>query len=110
MMRPFLPERERQERIVAALRKVSEVSGRSLAQAALAWLRYRDIPVIPIIGARKLSQVEDNLASLSLSLSPEQVQALDKASAIELGFPHDFYRREMVKNVVYGGMRDRIMA
>jgi aryl-alcohol dehydrogenase-like predicted oxidoreductase len=110
MMRSFLPERQRQERVVGALRKVSAETGRSLAQAALAWLRYRDIPVIPIIGARKLAQFEDNLASLSLTLTPEQVKTLDEASQIELGFPHDFYRREMVSGFIYGGLRDRILA
>jgi aryl-alcohol dehydrogenase-like predicted oxidoreductase len=110
MMRAFLPEPERQERIVAALRKVSKETGRGMAQAALAWLRYREIPVIPIIGARKLAQFQDNLASLTVELTPEQVKTLDEASAIELGFPHDFYRREMVRNLVYGGLRERILA
>jgi aryl-alcohol dehydrogenase-like predicted oxidoreductase len=110
MMQSFLPERERQERVVAALRKVAGETGRSLAQVALAWLRYRDIPVIPIVGARKLAQFEDNLASLSLPLTPEQVKSLDEASQIELGFPHDFYRREMVTGFIYGGLRDRILA
>ncbi|MGA7235013.1 MAG: aldo/keto reductase [Bryobacteraceae bacterium] len=110
MMRSFLPERQRQERVVAALRKVAGETGRSLAQVALAWLRYRDIPVIPIIGARKLTQFEDNLASLSLLLTPEQVKSLDEASQIELGFPHDFYQREMVAGFIYGGLRDRILA
>src|SRR5215472_14839385 len=84
MMRSFLPERERQERVVGALRKVSGATGRSLAQVALAWLRYRDVPVIPIVGARKLSQFEDNLASLSLTLEPEHVKTLSEASHIDL--------------------------
>ena len=109
MMRSFLPEAGRQERIVAALRQVSQQTGRSLAQVALAWLRHRDVPVFPIIGARKLSQFEDNLASLSLALSAEQLKTLDEASQIELGFPHDFYQRELVRGLVYGGMRDRIV-
>jgi aryl-alcohol dehydrogenase-like predicted oxidoreductase len=110
MMRQFLPQRERQDRIVAALRKVSERTGRPMAQVALAWLRSRTIPVIPIIGARKLSQVQDNLASASLELSPEQVAILDEASQVELGFPYDLYRRDLVRNFAYGGMRDRILA
>jgi len=109
MMRSILPEAGRQERIVAALRQVSQQTGRSLAQVALAWLRHRDVPVFPIIGARKLSQFEDNLASLSLALSAEQLKTLDEASQIELGFPHDFYQRELVRGLVYGGMRDRIV-
>ena len=110
MMKPWLPAQERTDRVVTAVRKVSEETGRSLAQVALAWLRYRDVPVFPIIGARKMSQFEDNLASLTLQLSAEQVKVLDDASAIELGFPHDFYKNEMVRGLVYGGMRDRILA
>lgn len=108
MMQSFMPEQERQDRVVAALRTVSEQVGRSMAQVALAWLRYREVPVIPIIGARKLSQFEDNMASLTLELTAEQVKALDDASRIELGFPHDFYRRDLVRGLVYGGLRDRI--
>lgn len=110
MMRSWLPSGDRTEKIVAALNIVSKESGRSPAQVALAWLQRREIPVIPIIGARKLSQFQDNLASLSLTLTPEQVKLLNDASRIELGFPHDFYDREMVRTFVYGGMRERILA
>ncbi len=109
MMRSFLPDAARQERVVAALRRVSQETGRSLAQVALAWLRYRDIPVFPIIGARKLAQLQDNIDSLSLALTEDQVKTLDEASHIELGFPHHFYQRDMVRSLVYGGMRDRIL-
>jgi hypothetical protein len=35
---------------------------------------------------------------------------LDEASRIELGFPHEFYTRDLVRGLVYGGMRDRIVA
>ena len=44
------------------------MTGRSMAQFALAWLCYRPVPVIPIIGGRELPQFEDNLAS-DLALS-----------------------------------------
>jgi aryl-alcohol dehydrogenase-like predicted oxidoreductase len=110
MMKGFLPEPERAGRIVAAVKTVSDQIGRSMAQIALAWLRYRSLPVIPIIGARKLSQLHDNLASFELTLSAEQLKALDEASRIELGFPHDFYAKEMVRTFIYGGLRDRILA
>lgn len=101
---------DRPDRIVAALNKVSQQTGRSAAQVALAWLNYRDIPVIPIIGARRMSQLKDNLDSATVKLSPEQLSALNEASAIELGFPHEFYSNELVMNMAYGGMRDRIVA
>ena len=110
MMKQFLPEEQRTARIVAAVKRVADQAGRSLAQVALSWLRTRPVPVIPIIGTRKLSQLQDNLASLDLWLSAEQVKALDDASQIELGFPHDFFAKEMVRTLVYGGMRDQIAA
>ena len=94
----------------AALKTVSDEIGRSMAQVALAWLRYRAVPVIPIIGARKLSQFQDNLASFDLTLSEDQLKTLDEASRIELGFPHDIFSREMVRAMAYGGMRDQILA
>jgi aryl-alcohol dehydrogenase-like predicted oxidoreductase len=109
-MKDFMPEQQRTDRVVAAVKDVADQTGRSMAQIALAWLRYRPVPVIPIIGARKLSQLQDNLASLDLSLSREQVQALDEASQIDLGFPYHLYGKENVRAMVYGGMRDQILA
>jgi aryl-alcohol dehydrogenase-like predicted oxidoreductase len=110
MMKAFMPEQQRTDRIVAAVKTVSAEIGRSMAQVALAWLRYRPVPVIPIIGARKLSQLQDNLASFDLTLSADQLRTLDEASRIELGFPHDFYAIDMVRTFAYGGMRDQILA
>ena len=110
MMKPFLATGKRTDQIVAALETVSQQVGRSFAQVALAWLRYREIPVIPIIGARSVDQLRDNLGSLDFELSREQVAVLDRASAIELGFPHDLYELEMVKSLVSGGMGDKIQA
>ena len=68
------------------------------------------VPVIPIIGARKVSQLQDNLTSLGLDLSAEQVKALDEASGIELGFPYYLYDAQMTRALMYGGMRDSIVA
>jgi aryl-alcohol dehydrogenase-like predicted oxidoreductase len=107
-VRQFKPDEQRTARIVAAVKKVAEEVGRSMAQVALAWLRYRVTPVIPIIGAKKLTQLQDNLASLDLALSAHQLKTLDEASHIELGFPHDFYARDMVRTFVYAGTRDLI--
>jgi aryl-alcohol dehydrogenase-like predicted oxidoreductase len=109
-MKDFMPEQQRTDRIVSAVKAVSDRTGRSMAQVALAWLRYRPVPVIPIIGARKLSQLHDNLASLDLTLSAEHVKALDEASQIDLGFPYHLYAKESVRAIAYGGMREQILA
>lgn len=47
---------------------------------------------------------------MALELSEKQMSKLNEASAIELGFPHESYEREMVKRFVHGGMGDRILA
>ena len=109
-MKQFLQKQQRTDRIVAAVKTVSDESGRSIAQIALAWLRYRPVPIIPFIGARNLSQLQDNLASVELTLSADQLKTLDEASRIELGFPHDLYAKEMVRTFAYGGLRDQILA
>jgi aryl-alcohol dehydrogenase-like predicted oxidoreductase len=110
MNKDFMPEQERADRVVAAVKTVSDETGHSMAQVALAWLRYREVPAIPIIGARKLSQLQDNLASFDLTLSADQLKTLDEASRIELGFPYSMYAKGMVRGVTYGGMRDQILA
>jgi aryl-alcohol dehydrogenase-like predicted oxidoreductase len=108
-MKDFVPEERRATRIVSALKSVSAQAGRSMAQVALAWLHYRAVPVIPIIGARTVSQLQDNLASLDLDVSAEQLKSLDEASRIEPGFPERLYGTDMVRAIRYGGTRDRLL-
>ena len=108
-MKEFLPDEQRAARIISAVKAVSEQVGRSMEQVALAWLRYQTVPVIPIIGARKVSQLQDNLASLDLELSAEQLKSLDGASRIEFEFPQSIYEREMVRSIRYGGTWDRLL-
>jgi aryl-alcohol dehydrogenase-like predicted oxidoreductase len=108
-MKDFLPEEQRAAPIISAVKSVSEQTGRSMAQVALAWLRHQTVPVIPIMGARKVSQLQDNLASLDLELSAEQLKSLNGASQIELGFPQSIYERETVRGTRYGGIWDRLV-
>jgi aryl-alcohol dehydrogenase-like predicted oxidoreductase len=108
-MKEFLPEEQRAARIISAVKSVSAQVGRSMAQVALTWLRHQTVPVVPIIGARKVSQLQDNLASLDLELSAEQLTSLDPASRIELGFPQGIYEKEMARALRYGGMWDHLL-
>jgi diketogulonate reductase-like aldo/keto reductase len=82
--------------------------GRPTSQVALNWLRQQPIDIIPIIGSRKLAQVQENLSSLEFELTPEQMQQLDSISAIELGFPHDFLKSPMVLDFAFGGTLAKI--
>src|SRR5712672_3240948 len=108
-MKEFLPEDQRATRIISAVKAVSKQTGSSMAQVALAWLRYQTVAVIPIIGARKVSQLQDNLGSVDLELSAEQLKSLDGASRIELEFPQGIYERETVRARRYGGTWDRLL-
>ena len=84
---------ERNLAIAGAVVEVADKAGKSPAQVALNWLRAKP-GMIPILGARKLSQLEDNLRCLEWSLDAQQIRRLDEASDIELGFPMDFLRRK----------------
>ena len=42
-------------------------------------------------------------------LSSSQVKRLDEVSQIELGFPHDFLDKPMVRSFTFGGLRERII-
>ena len=106
----FMASDARKEAIAREVVAVARACDRSPAQVALAWLRQRTAPVIPIIGARKLAQVKDNLACVDIRLEPALVQRLDTVSRIEMGFPHRFFANEMVRSLSYGGMWDRIDA
>ncbi len=76
--------------VAEAVGKVAADVGRTPAQVALNWVLTRDGVTAPIIGARTLEQLEDNLGAAGWQLDPEHEHALDEASAIELGYPYDF--------------------
>jgi diketogulonate reductase-like aldo/keto reductase len=72
---------------------------------ALAWLytRAQGGPVIPIVGARTRAQLDENLASLNVTLEPFQRARLDDATQIDAGFPHQFLASEMMRKFLTGG-------
>jgi aryl-alcohol dehydrogenase-like predicted oxidoreductase len=108
MLEGFTDIDARKLAIAEAVQSVAQDSGSTQAQVALAWLRRQQGVIIPIIGARTASQLKDNLGCLDVTLDREHLERLDKASRIELGFPHDFFKGDLVRQLVYGGMRDSI--
>jgi aryl-alcohol dehydrogenase-like predicted oxidoreductase len=89
--------------IAKALDQVAHALGKSPAQVAIRWTMQQPGTVIPIVGSRRAAQIKDNLGAAEFVLSEEHMAALGQASAIELGFPHDFLKSEGVQNVTYGG-------
>jgi diketogulonate reductase-like aldo/keto reductase len=63
---------------------------------------------IPIVGATKLSQLEENLKVTDIIIPDEDMKRLDEASTISMGFPGDFYKEEGVRLNNFGGFYDRV--
>lgn len=80
---------------------IAKEAGHTPAQVALNWLRQRNGAVVPIIGARKLEQVRDNIACTDWRLDEAAMLRLDAVSGIDLGFPAKFMAE--AADFVYGG-------
>ncbi len=80
-------------RVIDALFEVAERVGRTPAQVAIRWLLQRPGVTAPIIGARNLDQLEDDLGAAEFELPPEEMSRLDQASEIPLPYPYDAIRR-----------------
>ena len=95
---------ERASSIVHVVTAVAKEIEATPAQVALAWVRHRG--AIPLIGARTVDQIVQNLKTLKLSLSEDQIHRLEEASAFDLGFPHTYNIN--TRRIVFGGMFERI--
>ncbi|MFC2253255.1 aldo/keto reductase [Labrys portucalensis] len=91
--------------IADVVKAVAGETGHTPSQVALAWTLTNPAVASPLIGARTLAQLEDNLGALEVTFSDEQRSRLEAASAIELGFPHDFLNRPLTRNVMFGGLK-----
>jgi len=72
--------------------EISEETGKSYAQISLNWLLRQEGVTAPIIGARTMEQLEDNLGAAGWQLSEEQVKRLSEASALKDVYPYRFIR------------------
>ena len=98
---------ERNLQIARAVDRVADELGTSSAQVAMAWVRRRGKRIIPILGVRKLDQLQDLLDGLEVELSAEQLSHLEEASRIELGFPYSLLRGP-AGQMVYGDLEPQI--
>jgi len=68
--------------IVEAIKKLATEKNATAAQLALAWVLAQGADIVPIPGTRKISRLEENLASLNITLSAADVAALNAAAPI----------------------------
>ena len=100
---------ENSERVTREVMAVAERLGVEPSHVALQWTRQQGVECIPIVGATRLEQLEDNLKTIDLILPQEELRRLDEASAIDLGFPGKFFKEDGVRQNNYGGFYDRIV-
>ena len=79
---PAVLSRERVFNVVDALRAVATPREVTPGQIALAWLLHQPAVTSVLFGSRSVAQVADNLKAVEIKLSPEELAALDGASAL----------------------------
>jgi len=99
---------ERSENITEEVVAIADELGVQASHVALKWTMQQGFSSIPIVGATKLSQLEENLKTADVTLSADHMQRLDKVSEIALGFPGDFFKEEGVRTNNFGGFYDKI--
>lgn len=78
---------EREYAVIEAVAAVAEELDTTSAAVALAWLRTRPGTVVPILGARRIGHLEQNLEGLDVELTAAQRTLLDDLSAPTLDYP-----------------------
>jgi len=68
-------------KLVATVESIARTKGCTPAQLALAWLLHRGAHVVPIPGTRRISRLEENAGSTSITLSAAELKAIDEALA-----------------------------
>jgi aryl-alcohol dehydrogenase-like predicted oxidoreductase len=87
--------------ILDTLIAVAKNAGVTPAEIAVAWVAAKGS--LPIIGPRTLAQLENNLAAIKVTLSPEQIARLDEVSAIPAVFPHRMLNNPATRHGFTGG-------
>jgi len=88
---------------IDVMRAIAEAKKVSVAQIALAWLLHQPVVTSVIIGAKRVDQLDDNIAATAVKLSGEELAQLDKVSALPPEYPGWMLERQ-------GGARRKQLA
>jgi aryl-alcohol dehydrogenase-like predicted oxidoreductase len=78
LTRLFAKTADADRKVVDRVAQVASARGISRAQVALAWLLSKPVITAPIVGATKLPQLDDAIASVNVSLSDEEIASLEE--------------------------------
>ncbi len=76
--------------VAQTVQEVADELGATCSQVSVAWTRLRSRHVHPILGARNVEQLIDNMGGIDLDLPPEAARRLEDATGSDVGFPTDF--------------------
>ncbi|OOY18087.1 aldo/keto reductase [Thioclava sp. DLFJ4-1] len=93
-------EKDRAYDVIDAMRPMAEKRDASVAQIALAWLLHQEVVTSVIVGAKRKDQLTDNIAATEITLDAEELETLDKVSALPAEYPGWMLERQ-------GGYRQR---
>jgi len=99
---------ERSEGITKIVVAIADELGVSAGNVALKWTMQQGVSAIPVVGATNVEQLGDNLKTIDVQLNDTHLQKLDEISAIQLGFPGDFFKEDAVKTNTFGGFYDKV--
>jgi aryl-alcohol dehydrogenase-like predicted oxidoreductase len=80
-------DKEKGFKILDVLTTIAKAHNVTVPQIALAWILANDAVTSVIIGARKITQLDDNLKSIDVALTPDDMKALDDASKLAIEYP-----------------------
>ncbi|MEJ2546490.1 MAG: aldo/keto reductase, partial [Gemmatimonadota bacterium] len=72
-------------------------------------IRQQEGVIVPLVGARNLSQLRDNLGALDVELDSDQLLRLEEVSRVDLGFPHNFLSDPNILDIVSGGSWEQVL-
>lgn len=78
---------EKTYQVVDELEQIARAHDSTVARVALAWVQAQPGVTSTIIGARRLSQLDDNIGALALTLTPAELRRLDELTKPAFGFP-----------------------
>lgn len=95
--------------IARAVDEVADAIGATSAQVAVRWVMQKGgYTTIPILGARKVSQIEDTMKAATITIPGELMAKLDAISAPTLGFPQRFLENEGMRNILETELHPRL--
>jgi aryl-alcohol dehydrogenase-like predicted oxidoreductase len=90
---PFTPPSDADRAITKALDKIAKTKGEGIGVTgiAMAYVMHKAPDVHPIVGGRKIEHLKENIAALTVRLSPEEIKEIEEAGGkFQVGFPHNF--------------------